>query len=101
MEGGQVVAVTGNTCPRGEAYARSEVTDPRRILTTTVPCVGGNLTALPVKTRTAIPKGKLAAAVSALLDVVVTAPVFLGEVILPDVAGTGVDIIATRDVAQE
>lgn len=98
LEGGAVVKVTGNTCPRGEEYARKEVVSPTRVVTTTVPVEGGTAARVPVKTRTDIPKGQIFACVRALKDVRAAAPVALGDVILADAAGTGVDIIATRGV---
>ncbi len=88
MEGNEVVSISGNTCPRGEAYGRKEVTNPTRIVTSTV----------PVKTKQDIPKEKIFDCVKALRDVEVQAPVHVGDVIVSDVAGTGVDIVATRNV---
>ena len=99
MENGAVVSVEGNTCPRGDAYARKEVTAPSRIVTTTVPITGGVLAAVSVKTAGEIPKDKIFACVCALKTVSVAAPVAIGQVVLADVAGTGVDVIATKAVA--
>ena len=48
LENGKFVSVTGNSCPRGARYAETEVTDPRRMLTTTVQIKGGLLPLLPV-----------------------------------------------------
>ena len=98
MEDGAVVSVTGNTCPRGDAYARKEVTAPTRIVTSTVKVTGGTLPAVSVKTAGDIPKGKIFDCVRALKDVAVPAPVVIGQVIVPDVAGTGVAIVATKNV---
>ncbi len=100
MEGSEVVSVSGNTCPRGDAYARKEVTDPRRIVCSTVPCDGGDHLTCPVKTASDIPKGKIFDAVEALKSVRVTAPIKVGDVVLANVAGTGVDVIATRTVGK-
>lgn len=99
MEGDTVTAVTGNTCPRGDAYARKEVTNPTRIVTSTVRVKGGVFPMANVKTAADIPKDKIFACVEALKDVTVNAPVKIGDVILPNVAGTGVDIVAARNVA--
>lgn len=99
LENGAVVSVTGNTCPRGDAYARKEVTAPSRVVTTTVPVRGGVLAVVSVKTAGEIPKGKIFDCVRALKTVTVDAPVSLGQVILADAAGTGVDVIATKAVA--
>ena len=99
MENGQVVSVTGNTCPRGDAYARREVTAPTRIVTTTVRVTGGTLAMVSCKTRSDIPKGKIFDVVRALKDVEVPAPITIGQVLAENVAGTGVDIIATKNIA--
>lgn len=97
MNGTEVVSVTGNTCPRGDAYARKEVTNPTRIVTSTVKVEGGKVDMVSVKTKEDIPKGKIFECVKALKGITVKAPVHIGDVILKDVAGTGVDIIATKN----
>jgi CxxC motif-containing protein len=97
-EDGAVVCVIGNTCPRGEAYARKEVTAPARIVTTTVRVRGGELAAVSVKTEKEIPKEKIFDCIRALKVVETAAPVRTGQVILADAAGTGVNVIATKDV---
>lgn len=99
MEQGQVIRVTGNTCKRGDIYARKEVTDPTRIVTTTVKVTGGTEVMVSVKTKTDIPKGKIFDCVRALKDICVEAPVHIGDIILENVAGTGVEIIATKNIA--
>ena len=90
LDGGAVVSVRGNTCPRGDAYARKEVTAPTRIVTTTV--------RVSCKTRSDIPKGKIFDIIRALKAVEIAAPVVIGQVILPNAADTGVDVIATKNV---
>ena len=94
MEDGAVASVTGNTCPRGDAYARKEVT-----VTSTVRVTGGTLAMVSCKTRSDIPKGKIFDVVRALKDVEVPAPITIGQVLAENVAGTGVDIIATKNIA--
>lgn len=59
MENGEVTDVKGNTCPRGDKYAREEVTNPTRVVTSIVKVEGGNLAAVSVKTKDVIPKGKI------------------------------------------
>lgn len=95
---GVVSDVTGNTCPRGELYAHQEVTDPQRMLTTTVRVEGGDLALLPVVSQTTLPKGKIMACAEALRQVSVKAPVHTGDVVVSDILGLGVDIIAARDM---
>lgn len=98
IEDGEVTSVTGNTCKRGEVYGKKEVTNPTRIVTTTVPVVGSTAERMvSVKTASDVPKGKMFDVVQALADVTATAPVHIGDVILADAAGTGVDVIATKN----
>ena len=101
MEAGEVISVTGNTCKRGDIYARKEVTNPTRIVTSTVRVTGGDADMVSVKTKEDIPKGKIFECVKALKTVEVPAPVHIGDVLLEDVAGTGVDIVATKNVGTE
>ena len=98
MENGEVINVSGNTCKRGEIYGRKEVTNPTRIVTSTVGVRGGSSPRVSVKTKEDIPKGLIFDCVRELKDIVVDAPVHIGDVILADVAGSGVDVIATKDV---
>ena len=98
MEGNEVKSVAGNTCPRGDAYAKKELTNPTRIVTSTVRVAGGRLAMVSVKTQSDIPKGKIFDCVKALKDVEVVAPVKIGDVIVENVAGTGVNVIATKNV---
>jgi len=96
-EAGQL-RVEGNTCPRGEAYARNEVLCPKRTVTSTVAIHGGTVNRLSVRTQTDIPKEKIFACMEQIKAASVDAPVKIGDVILPDVAGTGVPLIATKNV---
>ena len=97
MNGTQVISVSGNTCPRGDAYARKEVTNPTRIVTSTVKVEGGSVGMVSVKPKEDIPKDKIFDCVRALKDITVKAPIRIGDVILADAAGTGVDVVATKN----
>ena len=98
IENGEVTSVTGNTCPKGDAYARKEVTNPTRIVTSTVRVEGGVAPMVSCKTASDIPKGKIFEVANALKDVVATAPVAIGDILLANAADTGVDIIATKNI---
>ncbi len=98
MDHGEVVSVTGNTCKRGDIYARKEVTNPTRIVTSTVRVTGGNEAMVSVKTKEDIPKEKIFDCVKALKSVEAAAPVPIGDVLVKNIAGTGVDVIATKNV---
>ncbi len=95
-EQGQAPEVTGNTCRRGEVYARKEVANPTRIVTSSVSVEGGRQKVVSVKTREDIPKEKIFAVIEALKGVKVQAPVQIGDVIVSNAADTGVDVVATR-----
>lgn len=99
MEDKEVTKVTGNTCPRGDAYARKEVTNPTRIVTSTVRVSGGSVPMVSCKTKEDIPKSKIFDVTKALESVCVPAPVHIGDILLADVAGTGVPVVATKDIA--
>lgn len=98
LEDGKVVKVEGNTCPRGETYAHQELTDPQRMLTSTVRVEGGALPLLPVVSKSTLPKGRIMDCAEALRSVTVQAPVKTGDVIVSNILGLGVDIIASRDM---
>ncbi len=93
----ETLEVKGNTCPKGAEYGRNEITDPRRVLTSTVRLEGApGACRLPVKTAGPIPKGLLFKAMDALNAVTVTAPVAVGQVVIHDLLGTGVDLVACK-----
>lgn len=96
-DAGAVVSVTGNTCKRGDTYARQEVTAPVRMVTAVVRVAGSEMP-VSVKTREPIPKTQIPACMAALRALRLRAPIRSGETVLPDVCGTGVDVIATRDI---
>ena len=98
IENEQVVSVSGNTCPRGDAYARKEVTNPTRIVTSTVRVAGPNGGMVSCKTQEDIPKNMIFDVVNALKDVEVNPPVRIGDVLVENVAGTGVNVVATKNM---
>ena len=97
-DNGEVSEITGNKCKKGEEYARKEFTNPSRVVTSIVKINNGDVNMVSVKTAEDIPKGKIFDCMEALKKVTVTAPVQIGEVIIKNVCGTGVDVIATKKV---
>lgn len=95
------LVVSGHGCARGEAYAIAELRNPTRVLTSTVALVGAAIRRCPVKTDGAIPKGLLFAAMEEVNAATVSAPVAIGTIVVRNVCGTGVDIVATRDISAE
>ena len=88
LDGGTVQSITGNTCKRGAEYATSVAVTGSKTGAYTVSC----------KTASDIPKEKIFTVIDALRGLTVPAPVRIGDVLLPDAAGTGVPIIATKHV---
>ena len=95
MEDGKILDVKGNTCPRGDAYARQEVTDPRRVITTTIGLTDGKV--LPVKSDNAVSKNRIPEFMQKIHHVAVKPPVQIGDVLIPDIDGEGNNIVATQN----
>lgn len=94
----EVRSVTGNSCPRGDKFARQELTCPMRVLTTTVAVSGGDEALLPVRTAEAIPLALHAQAMDLIRSLVVDAPVRMGDVILPNLLDTDINLVASMDI---
>lgn len=99
LENGEIKDVVGFTCEIGKNYAKREVTNPTRTVTSTVRVNGGDLVAVSVKTKEEVPKGKIFEVLDEIKPVVLDAPVAIGDVVIADVAGTGVDVVATKNIA--
>ena len=96
----EVRSVTGNSCPRGDKFARQELTCPMRVLTTTVAVSGGDEALLPVRTAEAIPLALHAQAMAIIRGLVVEAPIHMGDVVLENLLDTNIDLIASMDVTK-
>ena len=99
-EGETVLEVEGNTCKRGAEYARAELSDPRRMVATTVRIKDGIHPLLPVYTAKPFPKPRIHELLKELRDVELSAPVQMGAVVVKDVLDTGIDIVASRDMGK-
>lgn len=98
LEDGKVLSVKGNGCPRGEAYGKNECTHPTRVLTTTMAVTGGKKPVVSVKTAGAIPKELLFEAMTKVNGMSIPSPIQMGQVLIPDLCGTGIDLVATGTV---
>lgn len=94
----EVRSVTGNRCPRGNKYAHQELTCPMRVLTTTAAVSGGDEALLPVRTSEAIPLTLHAQAMDLIRGLIVKAPIRMGDVVLPDLLNTNINLIASMDI---
>lgn len=90
--------ITGNTCKKGEEYARNEMTAPVRTVTSIIRLASGNGKVVPVKTETEIPKEKIGECMKVIKAASAFAPIAVGDVMIADVAGTGVNIVATANI---
>lgn len=88
--------VSGNHCKRGLEFAQSETTNPTRVVTTTISIEGAIYRRLPVVSSQPVPKSKMMEFVKAVQLIKVEAPIYCGDVLLSNVLGLGVDVIASR-----
>lgn len=95
LDAGKVVSVEGNGCPRGRVYGEHEATHPERVVTSLVG-VEGDWHPLSVKTASPVPRERIDDVLDVIADTVVPVPVRIGDVLIADVAGTGVSVIATQ-----
>lgn len=100
FDGEQVASVSGNTCLRGDAYARKELVMPMRTVTTTVRIHHATYPLLPVITAMEVPKEKIFDIMEAVKQIEVQAPITCGEVVAVNVAGTGVDLLASKTMEE-
>jgi len=98
--GGQML-VSNAGCKRGRGYAIQEIEDPRRMVATTVLVADGFHPLVPVYTTEPFPKGRIRELLQALRKVELQAPVAMEQTVLPDALGTGIDVIASRDLGKK
>ncbi|MBR5090321.1 MAG: DUF1667 domain-containing protein [Ruminiclostridium sp.] len=99
VEDGKAVSVTGNTCGIGKKYAETEVSAPTRTVTSTVMSDAG--IPVPVKTKTAVPKERIFDVMKDIKSTIAKLPVHIGDTVINDAAGTGVAVVATKNVGVE
>lgn len=97
-DGATVLNVDGNTCNRGLAYVQQELTDPRRMVATTVRVKDGLHPLVPVYTEHPFPKPQIFALLEKMRELEVEAPVEMDQVVLEDALGTGINVIASRNM---
>ena len=95
---GETIVASEQGCKRGEQYAIQEMTDPHRMVATTIRIQNSSHPLLPVYTSAPIPKGKIQFLLKELRKINLSAPVKMGQVVLKDALGTGIDVLASRDI---
>lgn len=91
-----IVIIKGNQCERGEKYAKEEITNPKRVLTTTIKVKNGKYRVIPVKTTAPIPKNYIFPLLKKLSEIELEAPIPQGYKVLENIFQLGVDVITTR-----
>jgi Uncharacterized protein with conserved CXXC pairs len=97
-EGSKVIEISGHTCKRGEVYASHEAVAPQRTLTTSVRVTGGDFALVSVKSAAPVPKARLFDLMKVVRKLETEAPIHVGDVVVHDVLGLGIDLVATRAV---
>ena len=90
----------GNKCKRGVEYARSEALDPRRMLTTSVLVTNGEWPLVSVKSSKTVPKDKLFSVLKEIKKTDVKAPIKSGQILIKNVANTGINIVSTKKISR-
>ena len=94
-EGGEVISVSGNLCPRGKTYAINECTNPQRVVTSTVRCSDGGI--VSCKTSGTVPKGLVFEVMKLINGATAPDNVEIGDIIIENILNTGVDVVATSN----
>lgn len=101
LQDGEVACMKGDKCVKGKEFVLRELEEPMRILTTTIRIKGAKWAMLPVRTDKPIPKRLLFSVIKELANIELQAPVKISDVIIRDTAGTGANILATRNMKRE
>lgn len=96
-DGGAVLSVTGNSCKRGDAYARAECLNPVRSLATTIKVNGGVRDVVSCKSSAPLPKGKIMECMKVVDEAETDAPTAIGDALIKNILGTGIDMVATSN----
>lgn len=97
-DGNDKYKVYGNKCEKGEAYAVQEIKNPVRIFTSTVNISGSNIKRLPIRSKDPVPKNIISEIIKPIREIRVNAPIKKGDIIIENILGSGVDIVASRSV---
>lgn len=98
LDGYEITGIEGNVCKLGEEHVRAELKDPRRVVTSLVKVRNGRHPVCPVWTSNPVPKNKVSEILKFLSSIEIEAPIASGQVIIRNVAGTGTDIVASRQL---
>ncbi|POZ89189.1 MULTISPECIES: DUF1667 domain-containing protein [Petrotoga] len=94
----EIVEVKGNRCKRGLEFVKQEITDPLRVVVTSVKVEDGEIPMASVRSDKPVPLRLINDIMKILKETKVKAPIKRGDVVIQNILGTGSDIIATRSV---
>ena len=97
----KIISIEGNQCKRGEIYTQDEIFRPARVVTSTVRVQDAALPVVPVRTAEPVPKKSIGAILQELAQVTVTAPIEFHQIIVHDIAGTGVAVVGQSSAASQ
>lgn len=95
---GNTIIKVENGCKRGHQYAQQELTDPRRMVASSIQVRGGLHPLLPVYTSAPFPKARIPELLRVLRQIEITAPVLMDQIILENVLDSGIDVQASRNI---
>lgn len=95
---GEILSIRGQTCPRGETFARQEIQDPQRTIASSVRLLGGELPLVSVRLNRPVPKARIPEVMAAIRALTLEAPTHIGDIALGNVLGLGADVIVTKNV---
>lgn len=90
--------IEGAGCKRGEVYGINEITNPTRLVTSTVKVNNDSIKRLPVRTDDKIPKGKMKECMEIINSIEVNSDVTVGDVLYEDLFGLGINIVASKSL---
>lgn len=95
---GAILSIEGQACRRGEAFARQEILDPQRTISSSVRLTGGELPLVSVRLNRPVPKARIPEVMDVIRALTLNAPTHIGDIALPNVLGLGADLIVTKNV---
>ena len=98
---GGILSIEGQTCRRGEEFARQEILDPQRTIASSVRLTGGELPLVSVRLSRPVPRARIPEVMEAIRALTLEAPTRIGDVALGHVLGLNSDVIVTKNVAKK
>ena len=98
--GSEILSITGNTCDKGKTYVTNELLHPMRNIASSILVEGSDHPLVSVRLSGLIPKDRIFDVMDQIKAVRAKAPVTRGSVIIENVLGLGVDVIATGEAKE-